>query len=113
MIDLRENYLQIVKSILAGHVPGQEVRIFGSRVTGEARDYSDLDLVIMGQQKIDRRTLYDLAEAFEESDLPMRVDVLDWQRISETFRGVIEQAYVVLQPAPPGRHEMTTAAAQD
>ena len=36
-------------------------------------------------------------EAFEASDLPFRVDVLDWHRISESFHKVIEQAYEVIQ----------------
>ncbi len=97
MIDLRLDQLDIVKSILAAHVPDTEVRVFGSRVTWTAKDYSDLDLVIVGQEKINRKTLYGLAEAFEESALPFRVDVLDWHRISEAFRQVIEEAYEVIQ----------------
>ena len=38
-----------------------------------------------------------LKEAFEQSDLPMRVDVLDWHTITDSFRKVIEQDYVVVQ----------------
>ena len=30
-----------------------------------------------------------LAEAFSESDLPYRVDVMDWHSIDEPFRGII------------------------
>ena len=40
-----------------------------------------------------------LVEAFQESDLPIRVDVLEWCAISPAFRQVIEQKYVVVQPA--------------
>ena len=64
---------------------------------GLAKDYSDLDLAIVGGGPLDWRTLSRLKEAFEESDLPMRVDVLDWHSISESFRDVIEQGYVVVQ----------------
>ena len=38
-----------------------------------------------------------LEEAFADSDLPFRVEVLDWQRISDPFRQVIEEAYEVIQ----------------
>jgi len=51
----------------------------------------------MSREKIDRAALYRLEEAFVASDLPFRVDVLDWQRLSESFRQVIERKYEVLQ----------------
>ena len=97
LIDLSPNYLATVERILAEHVPECEVRAFGSRASWTAKDYSDLDLAIVGEGPLDWRTLSRLKEAFEESDLPMRVDVLDWHAISESFREVIEQGYVVVQ----------------
>ena len=96
-IDLNPNYLAIVERILAEHVPECEVRAFGSRANWTAKDYSDLDLAVVGDGLLDWRTLADLKEAFEESDLPMRVDVLDWYDISESFQRIIERRYVVLQ----------------
>ena len=71
-IDLNPNHLATVEAILAEHVPECEVRAFGSRATWTAKDYSDLDLAIVGEGPIDWRTLGGLKEAFEESDLPMR-----------------------------------------
>ena len=97
MIDLNPNHLGTVKAILAEHVLECEVRAFGSRATWTAKDYSDLDLAVVGKGPLDWRILGRLREAFEESDLPIRVDVLDWHSISESFRKVIEQAYAVLQ----------------
>ena len=97
MIDLNPNHLTTVKRILAEHVPECEARAFGSRATWTTKDYSDLDLAIVGAGPLDWRTLSRLKEAFEESDLPMRVDVLDWYDISESFRDVIEREYVVVQ----------------
>ena len=76
-VDLNPNHLATVKDILADHVPECEVRAFGSRTTWTARDYSDLDLAVVGEGPVDWRTLGRLKEALEESDLPMRVDVLD------------------------------------
>jgi predicted nucleotidyltransferase len=103
MIDLQPDHLALIQTILAQHVPHAEVRAFGSRVTGTARDYSDLDLVVLGREKIDRKTLHRLEEAFAESDLPFRVDVLDWHRISDSFRQVIEEAYGVIQESEQHR----------
>ncbi len=96
-VDLNPNYLETVMRILAEHVPECEVRAFGSRATWTAKDYSDLDMAIVGEGSLDRRTLGRLKEAFEESSLPMRVDVLDWHATSKSFREVIERDYVVVQ----------------
>jgi len=106
MIDLQSDHLALIQTILVQHVPHAEVRIFGSRVTGTARYYSDLDLVVVGREKIDRKTLHRLAEAFAESDLPFRVDVLDWHRISDSFRKVIEEAYEVIQESEQPRNSL-------
>ena len=103
MIDLNPDHLETVRRILAEHVPACEVRVFGSRVTWTAKDYSDLDLAVVGVAALDWGTLGRLREAFEESDLPMQVDVLDWHGISRSFQEVIERDYAALQEMPSGQ----------
>lgn len=97
MIDLAADELEIVKNLLTEYVPACEVRVFGSRVNGSTKPYSDLDLVIVGQEKIDNQLLSDLREAFVESDLTFRVDLLDWAQITAEFRAVIEKGFDVIQ----------------
>ena len=101
MIDLNPKHFEIVQHILAKHVPGSEVRAFGSRVKWTAKDYSDLDLAVVGSKPLTLRQGRQLAEAFEESDLPIRVDVLDWHTISEEFKRIIAEEYEVIQGAEP------------
>ena len=84
--------------ILHAHVPRHPVWAFGSRARGQAKPYSDLDLAIITDQPLPLRALAALAEAFSESDLPWRVDVVDWSTTSETFREIIARDKVVLQP---------------
>ena len=97
MLDLSPEYLEMVKAILAQHFPECEVRAYGSRVTGNARKYSDLDISIVGEDKLDRHQLMDLRNAFDESDLPIRVDVHDWNNTSPSFQKIIGQRYVVIR----------------
>jgi len=97
MIDLAPEHLRKVVEILRQQVTDCEVRAFGSRVTGKATRYSDLDLVLVADRPIDWRQLEALKDAFAESDLPIRVDILDWQRISPEFRKVIEAGYEVIE----------------
>ena len=96
MLDLKPEYLEIVKSTLADYFPDCEVRAYGSRVTGKARKYSDLDISIVGHTRLDRRKLMDLRNAFDESDLPIRVDIHDWHNTSSDFQKIIEENYVVI-----------------
>ena len=97
MIDLNPKYLERVQHILAEHVPECEVRAYGSRVTWTAKDYSDLDLAVVGSEPFNLRRMRQLKEAFEESDLPIRVDVLDWYAVSDGFKKAIAEEYEVIQ----------------
>ena len=85
--------MDTVRKILAEHVPDCEIRAFGSRVNNRAKSYSDLDLAVVGDDKLDCDRLRLLKEAFEESDLPFRVDIIDWNDISPEFREHIEKQF--------------------
>ena len=69
--------------------PEYEVRVFGSRVRGTAKPFSDLDLAVMTGTPLDIFRLASLKEAFVESDLPFKVDVLDWQDTSPEFQAIV------------------------
>jgi len=100
MIDVAECHLETIKRILVEYVGDCEVRAFGSRGNGTAKEYSDLDLAIIGKNKISRRVKMLLREAFEESDLPFRVDIVDYNAVSEAFRAIIAEKYEVIQDKP-------------
>lgn len=97
MIDLAPRHYETVKMILNRLVPEYEIRAFGSRVAGSARPHSDLDLVVIGERPLPFERMCRLREAFEESDLPFRVEVLDWHSLTEVFRAVIMSRSEVLQ----------------
>ncbi|MFM7783064.1 MAG: nucleotidyltransferase domain-containing protein, partial [Gammaproteobacteria bacterium] len=80
-VEAAEADLDTVRAILRAHVPGHEVWAFGSRARRCAKRYSDLDLVIVGLQPLSLDVLAALNEAFADSDLPWKVDVVDWARI--------------------------------
>ncbi len=106
MICVAESELKIVQDILKKYVPDCEVRVFGSRYKWTAKDYSDLDLAIVGNGSLDKKLFYDMKDAFEESDLPFRVDLLDWNGISREFQEVIERGYEVVQEVGSGKLKM-------
>jgi predicted nucleotidyltransferase len=109
MLDLDPADLGELRRILDRHVPDAEVWAYGSRVTGRAHEGSDLDLVIRtGGNGSPSAALGRLRQALSESDLPILVDVQDWDRIPGAFRREIEKSYVVVREAPPGTYVRTT-----
>ena len=97
LIDVRPDLWDIVHGILQKHVPQYEVWAFGSRVKGTAKPYSDLDLAVITEQPLTLSDSAALVNAFTESDLPWRVDVVDWASTSESFRRIIERDRVVVK----------------
>ena len=100
-IDLNPHHLDTVRAILAEHVPDCEVMAFGSRPAWTAHERSDLDLALDCGGRAGGGAIARLREAFEESDLPIRVDVLDWHAIADSFRELIAPGCVVIQQAGP------------
>jgi predicted nucleotidyltransferase len=91
-IDMRPQDLKIVQNILRAHLPATaRAFVFGSRATGKTKRSSDLDLAIDLGRILTREENADLADAFDESDLPYRVDVVDLNGASESFRAIIER----------------------
>ena len=78
MLDLTDKQLSAITSILGKLVPDHEVWAYGSRKNGNGHAGSDLDLVIVGKDKITWQLMAKLKAAFEESNLPFSVDALDW-----------------------------------
>jgi len=102
MLDLPKSCLEEVQSILNRHLPGCEVRAFGSRVNSTARPFSDLDLAIMTSSPLDINTLIALRDSFSDSNLPFTVDIVDWSKTGESFRKIIDKDYVVIQEGLKG-----------
>ena len=98
MIDVPDKDLNTVKEIPGKYVPGMEVRVFGSRVNGCSKSYSDLDLAIVDKEEIPRPILIQLKDAFQESNLPFRVDIIEWNKITPEFQNIINQNYQLLKP---------------
>lgn len=94
---IQQNHLDIVKSILKTHLPDYQVMAFGSRVHGEnLKESSDLDLAVMTKTRLPDMQLINVKEAFSESGLPFRVDVIDFATLKENFRKIIEQKYEII-----------------
>ena len=106
-VDIRPDHLAIVQGILREHMPGGvKVWVFGSRASWTTKDSSDLDLALECESKLSHKVLGALKDAFEDSTLPYTVDVVDLNRIGDSFREIVESQKVplVIDRHGTGRH---------
>ncbi len=97
-IDLTAEQRKEIADLLKHHLPDTEVWAYGSRVKFTSKPSSDLDMVAFAKKE-QQMAVADLKEAFEESDLPFRVDLFIWEEVPEQFHKNIEAERVVLQGA--------------
>lgn len=96
-LQLTEQELLIVKTILQDQLAGIPVWAYGSRTKGTAKRYSDLDLAVITQEPLTFQKLATLENAFSDSELEWKVDILDWASASEEFKRIVLKHYIALQ----------------
>jgi len=89
--------LEALLGILERYVPGTEIWAFGSRIKGTARPFSDLDLVVVNDRPLTAQARAELNYALSESNLPIKMDLIEWARTSPDFRDVILQNHQILK----------------
>ena len=97
LIDISPENWRIVRDILQRYVPDREIWAFGSRAKWTAKEFSDLDIAIIGDKPLSIALTADLSEAFQESALPFKIDIVDWANITPSFRQVIQAAKIQIQ----------------
>lgn len=96
---LREKDRLELLSIAERYLPDVSIWAYGSRVTGNAHECSDLDIVLrsLDLKPIPIAAFMDFVDAVKDSNIPILIDIFDWGRIPESFHAGILEAYVVLR----------------
>ncbi|MDR0911539.1 MAG: nucleotidyltransferase domain-containing protein [Methanobrevibacter sp.] len=90
MIQISTDEMEIILKILKSHANDCEVLVFGSRIKGTDNNFSDLDLAFICSGELGLKRIIGLEIAFEESNLPYRVDVVDYNKSSQIFKNIID-----------------------
>ena len=96
-VSLHPEELNCIKAIFQKIIPDREVWAFGSRISAHHKPFSDLDVVVMGENALPVEKLADLHNAFSESDLTFKVDVVVWSELTDHFKSIIQNHYVIIQ----------------
>ena len=94
-IDITAEQRKIILALLERHLPNTTAWVYGSRAKWASRPQSDLDLVVFATPEQNGR-VSNLRQAFEESNLPFRVDLFVWDAVPEQFRKHIKRDHEVL-----------------
>ena len=82
------DYIDIVKQIVLKHIPKDNfaVFLFGSRVVGNAKPLSDIDIGILGLEPLPTIIKADLESDLEESIVPYKIDLIDFYQVDKDFK---------------------------
>ena len=84
MIDAKKK----IKNIILNNLPSGEFKVFlfGSRAIGNNSKWSDYDIGISGKRKLPISILAKIYNELEESDIPYKVDLVDFSNVSDKFK---------------------------
>ena len=106
-LDLKQKYLDSLKTLLHRCLPEAEIWAYGSRVNGTNHDASDLDLVVRNPKgfSLPYLSLNKVRSALSDSNIPILVDIRDWAKIPDYFHQEIEKEHVVIQEPSVVNHK--------
>ena len=94
-IDINPVEKGILFSLLERYLPHTSVWAYGSRTKGNAKPWSDLDLVVFtGVEQKYQLSL--LKEALEESNLSFRTQLFEWDFLPDNFKMNIAASHTVI-----------------
>ena len=91
MIHIQKKEMEIILDILNKNAKDCEVLAFGSRVTGNHKLFSDLDLAFICKTKLGLDRISNLEYEFSKSNLPYRIDIVNYKRASKEFQKIINE----------------------
>lgn len=85
-----ENEENIIKSVLEPYKDKYNFYYYGSRVKGNFRFLSDLDIMVRGIELVNLSDINDIKDKFDKSNLPYVVNISDYHNLDENFYKLIE-----------------------
>ncbi|MBI3590112.1 MAG: nucleotidyltransferase domain-containing protein [Candidatus Melainabacteria bacterium] len=85
---MENKYLTQLKKLVLDELKSQNVKIFifGSRARGDNYIGSDVDIGLISKGKIDSSKISLLKEKIENSNIPYKVEIVNFNEVSEDFK---------------------------
>lgn len=87
---MKVNYLELTKEIIFKHIDSKKFKVFlfGSRACGNQKPFSDIDIGIIGKEKLNSIVKADIENELDESLVPYNVDIVDFSRVDAKFKSL-------------------------
>ena len=89
-LDLGSRYVDFIKSLVRSEIKNTEIFIFGSRVQGKAKEFSDVDIALKSTEEIPLEKILLLKAKFSDSTFPYKVDIVDLSNLDKNFLNIIQ-----------------------
>jgi predicted nucleotidyltransferase len=91
MLSIKKTLLAIIEQ----HIPTCKIILFGSRARQTHANGADFDIGIDAGIKIPHKTMLQISSAIEDSNIPVLVDIVDLNNVSESFLAEITKDAVI------------------
>ena len=81
-MNLEKKFASLIKTTIDKHLRGAEVFLFGSRAKNTNQEFSDIDIAIKCSN-LDFTTLAKIRFDLEESNLPYKIDLVDYEDLNQ------------------------------
>lgn len=98
MLAVKKKHLAELERIFGEYCPKAEIWAFGSRIKNESHSGSDLDLAVKSFHE-ENKSVSELRELLNDSDIPFLIEILDFEKIPQSFQKEILKKYVQIFPA--------------
>lgn len=83
---LNKKYKDALIAIIHKHIPGCTVYLFGSRAMDKEYAGSDIDIALDAGKAIDYKKLVAIQLDFDETTIPMEMDLVDLYNVSQELK---------------------------
>jgi len=92
-IKISPKFKHEIIQIILKHISGDDLEIFlfGSFAQNKSRLSSDVDLCLKAKNKIDYALLLKIKSELEESNIPFKIDLIDFHAVDDEFKKIALQ----------------------
>lgn len=86
---------QKIITLISSLIPEARIYLFGSRARATNTQWSDIDLALDADKKIERSRIAEMLDILAATDIPYEVDIVDLHDVNADLKTIIEKEKVV------------------
>lgn len=95
MNTIDESTQKKIITVLSALFPNAKIILFGSRARGTASEWSDIDLALDAQEKIDFIDIGEARDVLSALNIPYKIDIVDFQSVSPEMKKLIKDGGII------------------